>query len=231
MNKKPPKSPISGQRDLTVRVKTARGRKPSSTRWLQRQLNDPYVQQAKRDGYRSRAAYKLLEIDEKFQLLKQNKRIVDLGAAPGGWSQVAATRVSSSATKPSVVAVDVLDMPSIAGVSFLQCDMNDEDAPERIHALLDDTVDIVLSDMAPNTTGHASTDHMRIILLCELAYELALEVLSEGGAFVCKVRQGGTEASMLTDMKKRFTKVAHFKPVSSRKESPETYVVATGFRS
>ncbi len=230
MSKKPPKSPLDGQRELTVRVKTARGRKPSSTRWLQRQLNDPYVSQAKRDGYRSRAAYKLVELDEKFGLLKPQAKVVDLGAAPGGWAQVAAKRVNSPAAKPTVVAVDVLAMPSIAGVSFLQCDMNDEDAPERIHALLDGEVDLVMSDLAPNTTGHAATDHLRIILLCELAYELALEVLTEGGAFVCKVRQGGTEASMLTDMKKRFTKVAHFKPVSSRKESPETYVVAMGFR-
>ncbi len=231
MPKKPPKPPIiAGQRDLTVRVKTARGRKTSSTRWLQRQLNDPYVQQAKRDGYRSRAAYKLIELDDKFSLMKQGMHVVDLGAAPGGWSQVAAKAVQSSAKNPSVVAVDILDMPSIAGVNFLQCDMNDDDAPERIHALMDDRVDLVLSDLAPNTTGHSSTDHMRIILLCELAYELALEVLSVGGTFVCKVRQGGTEANMLTDMKQRFDKVAHFKPQSSRKESPETYVIAMGLR-
>jgi 23S rRNA (uridine2552-2'-O)-methyltransferase len=232
MTKKPPSTPIiAGQRDLTVRVKTARGRKTSSTRWLQRQLNDPYVSQAKRDGYRSRAAYKLIELDDKFGLLKQGYNVVDLGAAPGGWSQVSAKRVQSSAKNPSVVAVDILDMPSIAGVTFLQCDMNDEDAPARIHAILNDRVNIVLSDLAPNTTGHPPTDHMRIILLCELAYTLALEILSVGGAFICKVRQGGTEVEMLTDMKRRFEKVAHFKPQSSRKESPETYVVAMGLRA
>jgi 23S rRNA (uridine2552-2'-O)-methyltransferase len=230
MTKKGDSSPFAGRRDLSIRVKSARGRTSSSTRWLQRQLNDPYVQQAKRDGYRSRAAYKLLEINDKFQLLKKGQRVVDLGAAPGGWSQVAAKCVQSSAVKPSVVATDILAMPSIAGVLFLQCDMNDEDAPERICALLDGKMDVVLSDMAPNTTGHSSTDHVRIISLCELAYELALSVLATGGTFVCKVRQGGAEHDILTDMKKKFAKVVHFKPLSSRKESPETYVVATGFR-
>ena len=226
----PKGSPFSGKRDLTVRVKTAEKRSISSTRWLQRQLNDPYVVQAKRDGYRSRAAYKLLEIDDKFHILGKGKRVVDLGAAPGGWSQVAATRVASPASDPCVVALDILDMPSISGVAFLQADMTEEEAPEQLYALLHGKVEVVLSDMAPNTTGHASTDHMRIVDLCELAYGFACETLAKGGTFVCKVRQGGTEAQLLTDMKRRFVKVSHFKPNASRKESPETYVVATGFR-
>ncbi len=229
MPKKP--TPFSGNRSLTTRVKTARGRKTSSTRWLQRQLNDPYVQQAKRDGYRSRAAYKLIEIDDKFRLLKPGATVVDLGAAPGGWSQIAATRVRSAAASPSVVALDILAMPSIAGVTVLQADMEAEEAPDQVKEAAGGEVDVVLSDMAPNTTGHAATDHLRIVALCELAYELALEILAPGGTFVCKVRQGGTEQAMLRDMKRRFTKVVHFKPDASRKESPETYVVAMGFKT
>jgi 23S rRNA (uridine2552-2'-O)-methyltransferase len=229
---KPPRGslPFGGRRDLTVKLKTAKDRTTSSARWLQRQLNDPYVQQAKRDGYRSRAAYKIIEIDDKFKLLTKGSTVVDLGAAPGGWSQVAAKRVQSPSHAPTVVATDILAMDSLSGVAFLQCDMNEDDAPERICALLHGKVNVVLSDMAPNTMGHSSTDHLRIVILCELAYHLALQILAEGGAFVCKVRQGGTETQMLADMKRRFTKVAHFKPLSSRKESPETYVIAMGYR-
>lgn len=230
MPKKNDSSPFSGKRDLTVRVKTAEKRSISSTRWLQRQLNDPYVVQAKRDGYRSRAAYKLQELDDKFHFLTKGKRVVDLGAAPGGWAQVASQRVKSDAMNPCVIAADILEMPSISGVTFLQGDITEEDAPAKIIALLHGKVHVVLSDMAPNTTGHGATDHMRIVDLCEIAYAFALETLEKGGVFVCKVRQGGTETQLLSDMKRQFTKVSHFKPLSSRKESPETYVVATGFR-
>ncbi len=230
MSKNKSSNPFAGRRDLTVRVKTARGRKTSSTRWLQRQLNDPYVQQAKRDGYHSRAAYKIIEIDEKFRLFKQEQHIVDLGAAPGGWSQVAAQRAQSPASNPRVVAVDILEMPVIAGVHTMVGDMYDEALPARITEMLGAKANIVMSDIGPNTTGHAATDHIRIVQLCEAAYVFACDTLTQGGAFICKVRQGGTEQHLLKDMKQRFAKVAHFKPVSSRKESPETYVVATGFK-
>ncbi len=229
MNKKPP-SPFSGKRDLTVRVKTAEKRKISSTRWLERQLNDPYVKQAKRDGYYSRAAYKLLEIDAKYGLLKAGAKVVDLGAAPGGWSQVASKAVGANDDKPHIVAMDLLPMQAISGVQFWQGDMQDEGAPEHVAKMLGGKANVVLSDMGPNTTGHASTDHMRIMMLSEIAYDFAVGVLKEGGSFVCKVRQGGTEGDLLKVMKQRFAKVAHFKPNSSRAESPETYVVATGFR-
>jgi 23S rRNA (uridine2552-2'-O)-methyltransferase len=229
MNKKTP-SPFGGKRDLTVRVKTADKRKISSTRWLERQLNDPYVKQAKRDGYHSRAAYKLIEIDDKYKLLKRGAKIVDLGAAPGGWSQVAAQRIHATDQHPTIIAMDILPMAAINGVQFWQGDMQADDAPSHIEAMLNGKADVVLSDMGPNTTGHASTDHMRIMMLCELAYAFATSVLKEGGAFVCKVRQGGTEHQLLHQMKQRFAKVSHFKPNSSRAESPETYVVATGFK-
>ncbi len=229
MNKKPP-SPFSGKRDLTVRVKTADKRKISSTRWLERQLNDPYVKQAKRDGYYSRAAYKLLEIDAKYGILQKGAKVIDLGAAPGGWSQVAAKIVGANDDKPHIIAMDLLPMQAISGVQFWQGDMQDEGAPEHVASMLGGKANVVLSDMGPNTTGHAATDHMRIMMLCELAYDFAINVLHDGGTFVCKVRQGGTEAALLQQMKQRFTKVAHFKPNSSRQESPETYVVATGFR-
>jgi 23S rRNA (uridine2552-2'-O)-methyltransferase len=229
MNQKPP-LPFAGKRDLTVRVKTADKRKISSTRWLERQLNDPYVKQAKRDGYHSRAAYKLLEIDSKYGLLKAGAKVVDLGAAPGGWSQVAAKATNANDDKPNIIAMDLLPMQAISGVQFWQGDMQDEGAAEHVAQMLGGKANVVLSDMGPNTTGHASTDHMRIMILCEIAYDFAVQVLCEGGAFVCKVRQGGTEGALLQKMKQRFVKVAHFKPNSSRQESPETYVVAIGFR-
>lgn len=219
-----------GQRQLSVRVKTARGRKTSSARWLQRQLNDPYVARAKREGYKSRAAFKMLELDDKYKLFKPGMRVLDLGAAPGGWTQVAVERVKSTDEKKTVLAVDILPMDALPGADFLQLDFNDEDAPERITEKLGSKVELVLSDMAPNTTGHAATDHIRIIALVELAVHFACEVLKPGGAFVCKVRQGGTEQDLLMMMKKRFTKVVHAKPSASRKDSAETYVVATGFK-
>ena len=219
-----PKKPTS--RDPSVRVKTAKKRTTSSTRWLERQLNDPYVSKAQREGYRSRAAYKLKEIDEKVQLLKPGLTVVDLGAAPGGWSQVAAEK------KCKVVAIDLLEMDELPGVTAFQLDFMDDKAPEiLVEAMGGAGADIVLSDMAPNTTGHRNTDHIRIMALVEAAYEFATEVTKPGGAFIAKVFQGGTEAELLKRMKKDFTSVKHIKPPASRKESAETYVIATGFRA
>lgn len=221
------KKPGSGSRDLTVRVKTAKGRKTSSTRWLQRQLNDPYVTQAKKDGYRSRAAYKLLELDDKYHFLKPGMSIIDLGAAPGGWTQVAVSR----ALRSKIVAIDLLEMPPIAGSIVLQADFMDDATPELLRQTLGGDADLVLSDMAPNTTGHSSTDHIRIIAIVEAAAYFALEVLKPGGTFVAKVRQGGAEADLLALLKKHFTTVRHAKPKASRQDSAETYLVATGYRS
>lgn len=217
----------SGTRDLSVRVKSARGRTNSSTRWLQRQLNDPYVAQAKRDGYRSRAAYKMQEIQEKFHIFKPGQRILDLGAAPGGWSQIALEHIGK---KGSIIGIDLLDVAPLAGATFIVKDFNDDDAPEIITALLGGDAHVVMSDMAANTTGHPPTDHIRIIALCELAYHFATQVLAEGGSFVCKVLKGGTENELLKTMKRDFVTVKHMKPKSSRQDSAESYVVATGFR-
>ncbi len=221
------KKSSGGSRDLTVRVKTARGRKSSSTKWLQRQLNDPYVQQAKRDGYRSRAAYKILEIDEKFHLFKPNQRILDLGAAPGGWSQVAMQKIGK---KGAIYGIDLLEIEPMAGAEFVVMDFTDDDAPDRIKAMIGGPADVVLSDMAANTTGHTPTDHLRIMNLCELAYDFAVQVLNPGGSFVCKVLKGGTENDLLAMMKRDFDTVKHAKPQASRKDSAESYVVAVGFR-
>jgi 23S rRNA (uridine2552-2'-O)-methyltransferase len=220
-----------GQRQLRVRVKTADRRSASSQRWLERQLNDPYVAAAQRAGYRSRAAYKLIEIDDRERLLKAGKRVVDLGAAPGGWAQVAADRVKAVEGKGQVVAIDLLEMEPVAGIEFLHLDFNDETAPGRLRALLSGgRADVVLSDMAAQGTGHASTDHLRIMALAEAAAEFACEVLAPGGAFVCKVFQGGTERELLERLKRSFAKVKHVKPPASRAESAELYVVALGFR-
>lgn len=213
------------RREAAKRVKTARGRKTSSTRWLQRQLNDPYVSEAKRLGYRSRAAFKLLEIDEKAKLLGPGKIVVDLGAAPGGWCQVA---VEKGASK--VVALDLLPVDPLPGVAFLQMDFMADDAPEALIAAIGEGVDVVLSDMAANTTGHKQTDHLRIMALVEAAYEFARDVLKPEGAFVAKVFQGGAEHELLAQMKKDFKTVKHIKPPASRRESAEQYVVAQGFR-
>lgn len=218
------KSPRS--RRMSVRVKTARGRKSSSTRWLQRQLNDPYVAEAKRVGYRSRAAWKLAQIDDRFKILKPGLSVVDLGAAPGGWTQVAVERVG----KDRVVAVDVLEMEPIDGAQLLTLDMTDPEAPEQVRALLTHSVDVVLSDMAAPTIGHRATDHLRTVVLCEIAAEFALEVLAAGGVFVAKVFQGGADGDLLARLKQRFEQVRHVKPAASRDESPETYLVATGFK-
>lgn len=219
-----------GGRSLKTRVKTARKRSLSSTLWLERQLNDPYVARARREGYRSRAAYKLLEMDDRFHLFKPGGRIVDLGAAPGGWSQIAAARVKAKEGKGKVVAVDLLDMERIDGVDFAVKDFNDPDAPEFIKAMLGGEADGVMSDMAANATGHRATDHLRIVALAELAAEFACDVLAEGGFFVAKVLQGGTEGQLLTRLKRDFSTVRHVKPAASRTDSAELYVLATGFR-
>ncbi len=222
---------LGGKRQEKTRVKTARGRKPSSTKWLQRQLNDPYVSLAKKEGYRSRAAYKIIEIDDKFQLLKPGKRVIDLGCAPGGWSQVAVKRTKSSGNDIRVVGMDLLEVPTIAGAILITHDFSADDAPEILrNTLMGHPVDVVLSDIAPNTTGHAATDHMRIMSLLEMAVQFACEVLVPGGAFVGKVFQGGAEKELLAHMKKSFAHVKHFKPKASRSDSSEIYVVATGFR-
>ncbi len=213
--------------DLKQRVKTARGRTVSQKRWLERQLNDPYVARAKREGYRSRAAYKLLEIDERFRLLKPGQRVVDLGAAPGGWSQVAARVVGETGR---VVGIDLLEIEPMAGVEFITLDFLDPEAPERLTALLGGPADLVMSDMAANATGHKKTDHLRIIGLAETAAMFAREVLAPGGAYLAKVLQGGTEGGLLTDLKRDFASVRHVKPAASRADSSELYVLATGFR-
>lgn len=213
-------------RDLTVRVKTARKRSLSSTRWLQRQLNDPYVAAARREGYRSRAAFKLLEIDDQHHLLRKGARVLDLGATPGGWTQVCVARTGAG----KVLAVDINEMDAVAGAQFMQIDFLSPEAPEMIRAALGGDVDIVLSDMAAPATGHRMTDHARIIALCDLAYEFACEVLAPGGTFCAKVLQGGTEAKLLARMKQMFTRVQHVKPNASRADSKEIYVLATGFK-
>jgi 23S rRNA (uridine2552-2'-O)-methyltransferase len=207
------------------RVRTAKGRKTSSKKWLERQINDPYVDKAKKQGYASRAAFKIIEIDEKVKLFKKGMKVVDLGAAPGGWSQVAAQKGCT------VVALDLLDIEPIPGVQFIQMDFLDDDAPDKLKALLNGQADLVLSDMAPNTIGHKSTDHIRIMAVVEAAYMFATEVLKPGGKFVAKVFQGGAQNEILAQMKKDFKTVRHIKPPASRQESSEQYVVAEGFRS
>ncbi len=224
-----------GERELRVRVKTARGRKISSTLWLDRQLNDPYVRAARRDGYRARAAYKLIEIDEKRQILKPGQRIVDLGAAPGGWTQVAVARVNAlgedtSKPKGSVLGVDLQEMEAISGSELMLLDFLEEGADVKVKAALGGAVDVVLSDMAAKASGHKQTDHLRIILLVEAAAQFAREVLKPGGTFVAKVLQGGADQQLLTQLKKDFDKTYHMKPPASRSDSAEQFLVATGFR-
>lgn len=217
----------SGTRNLKQRVKTANKRSLSSQKWLERQLNDPYVARAKREGYRSRAAYKLLEIDEKYHVLKPGQRVVDLGAAPGGWSQIAARKVGP---KGRVVGIDLLPIDPMPGVEFIQLDFLDESAPGKLIEMLGGPADIVMSDMAANTTGHKKTDHLRIMGLAEAAIYFAREILAPGGAFIAKVFQGGTESQLLADLKRDFAVVRHVKPAASRSDSAELYVMATGFR-
>ncbi|HEX2652569.1 MAG TPA: RlmE family RNA methyltransferase [Xanthobacteraceae bacterium] len=220
-----------GERQLKVRVKKTGSRTLSSKLWLERQLNDPYVARAKREGFRSRAAFKLQEIDDKVRFLKPGMRVLDLGAAPGGWSQIAAKRVGAAEGRGRVVAIDLLDMEPIAGVEFTQLDFLDPDAPERLRSMLGGPADVVLSDMAANATGHKRTDHLRIMALIETAYDFAQEVLAPGGMFLAKVLQGGTEASLLSALKRDFTSVKHIKPAASRADSAELYLLATGFRA
>lgn len=220
----------SGSRMLQTRVKTAKKRKPSSTRWLQRQLNDPYVHEAKKLGYRSRAAFKLKELDDRFHFLKPGQKVVDLGAAPGGWTQVAVERVRPGAKGGGVVGMDILEFDPIPGAITMQGDFLAEDSPARLKEALGGPADVVLSDMAAPTTGHPPTDHLRIIALVEVALHFALEVLAPGGVFVAKVFQGGTEKTLLDMLKRNFAVVRHAKPPASRAESAETYVVASGFK-
>jgi 23S rRNA (uridine2552-2'-O)-methyltransferase len=218
-----------GTRDLKVRVKS-QGRTASQRAWLERQLNDPYVARARREGYRSRAAFKLIEIDDKAKFLKPGRAVVDLGAAPGGWSQIAAKRVKAEDGAGKVVAIDILEMQDVPGVIFAQLDFLDNSAPDRLREMLRGPADVVLSDMAANTTGHKRTDHLRTMALVEAAAEFAREVLAPGGVFLAKVLQGGTEAQLLSSLKRDFTNVKHVKPQASRADSSELYLLATGFR-
>lgn len=218
-------------RALKIKVKTAKRRTASSTRWLQRQLNDPYVVRAKKEGWRSRAAYKLIEIDDKFNLLKAGNRVVDLGCAPGGWCQVAAQRVKSTDQAPRVVGIDYLELDSLPGTILLQKDFLDDDAPAALfEALGGHKADVVLSDMAAPATGHKKTDQLKIMHLCEVAIDFARTVLRPGGHFLAKVLRGGTENELLTNLKRDFEMVAHIKPPASRSDSAELYVIAKGFR-
>ena len=214
---------------MKVRVRSGKNRSQSSKLWLERQLNDPYVARAKREGMRSRAAYKLMEIDDKARFLKKGARVVDLGAAPGGWSQVAARRVDAPA-HGRVVAIDILPMDPVSGVDFANIDFLDETAPARLREMIGGSADVVLTDMAANATGHARTDHLKIMALVEAAAEFAREVLAPGGAFLAKVLQGGTEAALLASLKRDYKTVRHVKPTASRADSAELYLLATGFR-
>ena len=224
-----------GRRDLKVKVKTARGRKPSSTRWLQRQLNDPYVTRARDEGWRGRAAFKLIELDDRHRFLRPGAVVVDLGCAPGGWLQVAAERVNARGEKRGkpqgrVIGIDLQEIEPVPGAEAHVMDFMEEGADTRLRALIGTGVDVVLSDMAASSTGHKQTDHLRIVALCEAAAEFAFELLAEGGAFVAKVLEGGADATLQAELKRRFERVANVKPPASRADSSEKYVVATGFR-
>ena len=216
-------------RQMKVRVRSGKNRSLSSKLWLERQLNDPYVARAKREGMRSRAAYKLMEIDDKARLLKKGARVVDLGAAPGGWSQVAAKRVNAP-EQGRVIAIDILPMEPVPGVDFIKLDFLDHTAPGHLKAMMGGPADVVLSDMAANATGHARTDHLKIMALVEAAAAFAREVLAPGGAFLAKVLQGGTETALLAELKRDYKTVKHVKPAASRADSAELYLFATGFR-
>jgi 23S rRNA (uridine2552-2'-O)-methyltransferase len=213
-----------------VRVKGAGRRKPSSTEWLARQLNDPYVAEARRLGYRSRAAFKLIELDDRFRLLLPGRRVVDLGCAPGGWTQVAVSRVGAGIGRGKVLGIDIAETAAIAGATILRADIFDPGLASAIRIQLGELADVVLSDMAPSTTGHASTDHLRIVALAEAAFAVAADILKTGGSFVVKVFQGGAEGALLAELKQSFAELRHAKPPASRAQSAETYVVAKGFR-
>ncbi|MGR3365641.1 MAG: RlmE family RNA methyltransferase [Maritimibacter harenae] len=237
MAKKPGNKGSSGrgQRDLRVKVKTARGRKLSSTRWLERQLNDPYVKRARDEGYRGRAAFKISEIDDKFRFLVPGARVVDLGCAPGGWLQVAVKRVNALGEKKgkaigTVLGVDLQEVEPVAGAEAYQLDFMEDDADEKVKGWLGGKADVVMSDMAAASSGHKQTDHLRIVALCETAAHFAFDVLEEGGTFVAKVLAGGAEGDLQKLLKQKFTKVVNMKPPASRSDSSEKFVVATGFR-
>lgn len=237
MAKKPTGGNTSGrgQRDLTVKVKTARGRKASSTRWLQRQLNDPYVKRAQAEGYRGRAAFKIMELDDRFGFLAAGARVVDLGCAPGGWCQVAVPRVNAHGDQPGrpqgrIIGVDLQEVEPITGCELHQLDFMEDGADDKVKEWLGGQADVVMSDMAAASSGHKQTDHLRIIALCEAAAYLAFDVLAPGGTFVSKVLAGGAEGDLQHILKQRFTKVANVKPPASRSDSSEKFVVATGFR-
>jgi 23S rRNA (uridine2552-2'-O)-methyltransferase len=221
---------VSDKRNMAVRLKKPRGRTTSQHNWLTRQLNDPFVAQAKIDGYRSRAAYKIIEIDDREQIFKSGSRVVDLGAAPGGWLQVASKRIGLDKGKGKIVGIDLLEVEPITGVQFMQLDFLDEKAPDILKNMLGGEADLVMSDMAANTTGHKQTDHLKIVAIAELAIEFAREVLAKDGIFVCKVLQGGTETELLKNLKRDFLTVKHLKPAASRKGSAEIYVLAKGFK-
>ncbi|MFA4994101.1 MAG: RlmE family RNA methyltransferase [Bdellovibrionales bacterium] len=221
-------SRITSRRRVAVRVKAKKQRSESSRQWLQRHLNDPYVAAAQEEGYRSRAAFKLLQLDEKFKILRPGLRVVDLGAAPGGWTQVTAKAIAKKGCR--LVALDILPMAPVEGAKILQMDFMADDAPEKLKELLGGPADLVLSDLAPNTTGHAGTDHIRIMALAEMAAHFAVDILAPGGAFVCKFFQGGAEREVLNLLKEHFAKTKHAKPPASRSESSETYLVAQGFK-
>ena len=217
-------------RNAAVRVRSARRRKPSSTEWLSRQLNDPYVAEARRLGYRSRAAFKLIELDDRFRLLLPGRRVVDLGCAPGGWTQVAVERVGALSGRGVVVGVDIAEAAPIPGAALLRADIREPTVLAAIKAELGDLADVVLSDMAPSAIGHAATDHLRIVALAEAAWSVAEQILKPGGTFVAKVFQGGAEGALLARLKQAFAQLRHAKPAASRAESAETYVIARGFR-
>ena len=224
-----------GQRDLKVKVKTARGRKLSSTRWLQRQLNDPYVKRAQSEGYRGRAAFKIMELDDKYRFLVPGARVVDLGCAPGGWCQVAVKRINALGEKSGkaqgrIIGVDLQEVEPIAGVELHQLDFMEDEADEQVKTWLEGKADVVMSDMAAASSGHKQTDHLRIMALCEAAAYFAFDVLEEGGTFVAKVLAGGAEGELQKLLKQKFAKVANIKPPASRSDSSEKFVVATGFR-
>ena len=218
------------KRPLKVHIRNSKGRSLSSRRWLERQLNDPYVARAQREGFRSRAAYKLIEIDERYRVLKLGMRVIDLGSAPGSWSQVTARRIGVAQGRGRIVAIDLLDMEPIPGVNFVRMDFLSPDAPPRLNAMLGGPADVVLCDMAANTTGHRRTDHLRIMALVESAAEFSREVLTPGGTLLAKVLQGGTEPSLLAELKRDFSSVRHVKPAASRMDSAELYLLAGGFR-
>jgi len=229
------KSSGRGQRDLRVRVKSARGRKLSSTRWLERQLNDPYVRRAQVEGYRGRAAFKILELDDKFGFLVPGARVVDLGCAPGGWCQVAVPRINALGDQPGkpqgrIIGIDLQEVEPIAGAELHRLDFMEDDADLKVKDWLGGRADVVMSDMAASSSGHKQTDHLRIVALCEAAAHLAFDVLEEGGTFVAKVLAGGAEGGLQSELKRRFDKVANVKPPASRSDSSEKFVVATGFR-